>query len=816
MSIFGKQKSGGSPDKSEAVEPLKRSPRPARSAIEPLMIDRRPPHSIEAEQGVLGCILWDARQCLPMCVEQFNGIDSPWFDLRHEEIFKACVALQDAGKPVEQMSVIQQLRDVKLLEQMGGIVYLGALQDATPSAGNLIFYLDTVVKKAVLRKGINLCSEFIANAHDQEGEADALIDTLEREALQVRPVAGGNRKTAKQLVVAATAILERMFTSKGAVTGLPTGLVDLDKLLDGLHNELILIAGYPSTGKAQPLHSKVLTPTGWKRMGEIKVGDIVTGKDGLSKRVNGVFPQGVKRVVRFTTTDGASSECCKDHLWLTSSRRERQLHKPPQVKTAREIIATFKDNGRNSHAIPYCSPVEFTPVSVPKVSPWLVGLWLGDGVATGQVRIANPEKDIIERIFKSLPYSDTAIVTAGDEQHSCPVINVKRRKRNNMPSDFLQYLRGVGLGDVDSFTKFIPDELLYGSIHTRFEVLRGLMDSDGFVASGHYEISTASKKLCAGIVELARSLGGRVSFRKRGTHYVKDGIRHEAADSYRINIAFTNGLVPVTSEKHLARKTQLRRKTLRFIDSYKFVGKHQCQCISVDDGYYITDGYTVTHNTALAMNIVEHVVLSVGEPVGVLSLEMSDEQLMLRLQSSVARVDLRDIGRGVATENDFNALTRASGMLAKSSLHIQAAAGLSVDAARAIGRRMKQQHGIKLLVIDYMQLLHASSKSRREMSRAEELGAISGGCKEMAMELGIPVILLSQLTDEGKIYGSREPGHDADVVIKLKNDGDWMPRIQPVELLIEKQRNGPTGNVKLQFLKYITRFENATKQEDEI
>ncbi len=226
----------------------------------------------------------------------------------------------------------------------------------------------------------------------------------------------------------------------------------------------------------------------------------------------------------------------------------------------------------------------------------------------------------------------------------------------------------------------------------------------------------------------------------------------------------------------------------------------------------ILTGYPSTGKTSLVMNWVEYVAVDLKRPVGVLTLEMTPEQLMLRMQCARAKVNVRKLSRGIATDEDFRMMTWATNQIANAPLHIRMESGLGISQAKAIARRMKQQHGIELLVIDYMQRMHAKG-SRKETNRAEELGMISTGCKNIAMELGIPVVLPSQLNDDGNIYGGREPGHDADTLIKLKNKGEWQPVVQPVEALIDKQRHGPAGEkIQLTFLKETTRFMCAAKE----
>jgi replicative DNA helicase len=236
--------------------------------------------------------------------------------------------------------------------------------------------------------------------------------------------------------------------------------------------------------------------------------------------------------------------------------------------------------------------------------------------------------------------------------------------------------------------------------------------------------------------------------------------------------------------------------------------------------------------TSLAMNIAEHVAIEQRLPVGVFSLEMTAESLVLRMLCSRSRVNLRNVREGFLAERDFPKLTGAAGKLANAPLFIDDSSSLSILQLRAKARRMSQQYGIKLFVVDYLQLLH--STARRAENRQQEIADISSGIKSLAKELGVPVMVLSQLNRELEREKNRKPRlsdlresgaieQDADVVGLLytpssddeEGAGSAEQDAVPVNLLIAKQRNGPTGDVNLTFLKSFTRFESAAKVSDE-
>jgi replicative DNA helicase len=235
--------------------------------------------------------------------------------------------------------------------------------------------------------------------------------------------------------------------------------------------------------------------------------------------------------------------------------------------------------------------------------------------------------------------------------------------------------------------------------------------------------------------------------------------------------------------------------------------------------------------TALAMNIAEHVAMDVGKPVAVFSLEMSSQQLVQRLLCSRAKVDLQKVRNGFLSERDFPNLTTAAARLAAAKMFIDDTPGLTIMELRAKARRMKSQHDIRLIIVDYLQLLRSTTR-RAQDNRQLEISEISGGIKALAKELNLPIIVIAQLNRQPdaraqqggrpRLSDLRESGsieQDADLVGLLvraeyyETDEDAkQERAGEAELIIAKQRNGPTGDVPLTFLKEFTRFENRARE----
>ena len=237
--------------------------------------------------------------------------------------------------------------------------------------------------------------------------------------------------------------------------------------------------------------------------------------------------------------------------------------------------------------------------------------------------------------------------------------------------------------------------------------------------------------------------------------------------------------------------------------------------------------------TAFAMNIAENAAVRDRKIVGIFSLEMSRESLLLRMLCSHARVDSHKLRTGFLAREDYTKLVSALGDLADSPIFIDDTPGISLTELRAKARRLQhQQGGLNLLVVDYLQLMSASApgQAKRYENRTQEVSAISRGLKMIAKELRVPVVALSQLSrapenrggkdSEPKLSDLRESGaieQDADVVAFIFRpevyDRDNPDLDGKAKLIIAKQRNGPTDTIQLAFLKSFTRFENLTRED---
>src|ERR1700674_5447518 len=180
---------------------LKRPRRRKPAAAETATLDRLPPHSPEAEQGVLGCVLLSPNDCVGECVERFKAGSEVFYDLRHQTVFETLIEMYDQRVAIDIITLQDRLKNKQRLEEVGGLAYLNSLPDTVPSAANLSYYLEIVLQKYVFRKMIHTSTEVVSRVYDHDGEVDTLLDQVERESYHIsETVIEGKTDKIKELV----------------------------------------------------------------------------------------------------------------------------------------------------------------------------------------------------------------------------------------------------------------------------------------------------------------------------------------------------------------------------------------------------------------------------------------------------------------------------------------------------------------------------------------------------------------------------------------------------------------------------------------
>src|SRR6476659_3670747 len=212
-------------------------------------VHRTPPHSVEAEQGVLGSMLISPRDTIAECVEKIN--EEYFYVPAHRTIYDVLVELWNGGQGIDLITFTQTLRDRNILDAVGGGAFITNLYTFVPTAANVLYYLEIVREKYILRQIIAACTESVRRSYEEQDEVNNLLDEVEQKIFAVgEDRFKGQMPSIKEQVMGTLESINKLYENKGAISGLPTGFKDLDRMTNGLHPaEMIVIAARPSMGK---------------------------------------------------------------------------------------------------------------------------------------------------------------------------------------------------------------------------------------------------------------------------------------------------------------------------------------------------------------------------------------------------------------------------------------------------------------------------------------------------------------------------------------------------------------------------------------
>lgn len=775
----------------------------------------------------------------------------------HQAVAGACFDIDQRDGSLVLPLVWRHLEEAKQLAKLPGsdensrAAWLAGLIEDVPMLAH-VGELSSQLRIDGARRRVHRLVSQLANSI---GKADTLdirlqLEHAERE-LERMNAAGAVKPyhSIKQSMVELAQDVAERAKSGTTRNGVSTGYTDWDAILRGWQpGSLNIIAARPSVGKAQPLDAKVLTPSGFRAMGDLRVGDHVMSPSGRPVAVLGVFPQGQKEVFRVEMNDGSVTECCAEHLWYTTTRNEIRNGSSGSVKTTADIARTIirPDSATSpNHRLPPHGAMEFARHSAKlPLDPYVLGVILGDGSSSATARavvIHNSEDDIIERVRDRLPKSDTVRERSLYSGRAARAFGIIRRVRlKATPTDTWTAYSRLGLVGMECYGKFIPEPYLMASTTDRLELLRGLMDTDGNVpttSSTSVEFSTSSKRLADGAAFVARSLGASVAVKSRFTHFTYKGEKRRGAESFRVYIKFMDGTVPFHSKKHAARylsdtggntTTRHFRRTVAKIESS---GVKECQCISVDsaDGLYMTDDFIPTHNTSMLVCSLLRAAQSDGVPVLLFSLEQARREIAERTVCAIGRVDA-EIFRRVPTSADVSEVVRVTTRVAGLPMAICDATGISIyelcSRARRFARDAQFESKAKyrgIIGVDYLQIVKAAEGRQ---GREREVAEVAERLKALAKSLDMPVVALAQLNRDiekrdnatPRLSDIRESGSVeawADTVTLLDREELREPK-EPkfpagtAQLYVRKNRSGAIGECVLTFAERYTLFDDMT------
>jgi replicative DNA helicase len=706
-----------------------------------------------------------------------------------------------------------------------------------------------VREKAILRRLVDAGTKIVQIGYAGEGQVDDVVDQAQAEVFKVT-----DRRTAEDYAPLSDIMdgvldeIEAIGNRDAGLYGVPTGFADLDDLTNGLHaGQMIIVAARPAMGKALALDTPLPTPRGWTTMGEVAVGDELYDALGRPTRVVAATEVMHGRpCFEVVFSDGSRIVADAEHQWLTETRAarksrwaaERQYNRTrnqrihPKVVTTEEIQATLKIglDRRANHAVLNASPIVGTECTLP-VDPYVLGAWLGDGhSASGRITCETNE---IPMYIEGRGY---VVEHRGAMLYSIKVPNPEVGRRRVCPDcgspmtgaflcadcradhgTFTALLRSAGvLND-----KHIPSSYLRSSESDRRALLAGLMDTDGTVVKGvgSCQFSVTNERLAKDVYELVVSLGYRCGRRRKRVR----GRSEHTSTCYILNFSTTDDVFWL-ERKQLAHKAERPTSTARigrrYITDVRPLGSVPVRCVQVDNAeqmYLAGDSMIPTHNSTLALDLCRAASIQNNMTSVFFSLEMTRSEITMRLLSAEAKVPLNHIRNGQMNDDDWAKLARKMGEVSSAPMFIDDSPNMTMMEIRSKARRLKQRHDLRLVIIDYMQLM---SSGKKVESRQLEVSEFSRQIKLLAKELEVPIIALSQLnrgpeqrSDKRPMLSDlRESGsleQDADMVVLLHRDDMYekeSTRPGEADLIVAKHRNGPTRDITVAFQGHYSRF----------
>lgn len=438
------------------------------------------------------------------------------------------------------------------------------------------------------------------------------------------------------------------------ITYLSTGLTELDGMSLGYKKaDLWTIGGRESIGKAEPLSNKILTQNrGLISFGELTKKDKVFGSDGKPQSITGIYPQGKRPVYKVSFADGTNVLCDENHLWASENRYDRDRKTGFVTRSTKTLLEDLTRVPKSYYKIPNTPTIEFSAEEKLPIHPYIIGAILGDGCVVGHDTVlTSGDPEILDRL-KDL-WGNCSDAT-GKRPTDSPQIRFKGIDK---------LINSLGMRGKNSFTKEIPEIYLTASISDRIELLRGLMDTDGYRVKGNRiaEFSVRSEKLAKGVVRLVRQLGGIALY--SDTKIVKEKPVYVVRASF-VKDNFINPFF--CKRKASSFKPRANNSCFgKIIRSIEYSHEEECQCISVSnpDKLYLTgeDG-VVTHNTWQLLKMADAldnwmIQQSMNRPILIISGEMTAEELEERLDSIRCQISYQRLTNGTliaGEERKFN------------------------------------------------------------------------------------------------------------------------------------------------------------------
>jgi len=775
------------------------------------------PKALDIESNILGALLLDKRT-IPLVIGHLKT--DIFYDLKHQKIFNAIKEMYDANVSIDLSTVAQKLSQDKDIQDVGGAYYLSKLTDNVVSSHHINSHIEIVIEMYKKREAYKVLKIAENQCLNNDSESIALLSDLNSQLIALQEYGNIYEKSIEDIVLAINYARDK--ASNGELLGFNTGFEELNHTIAGwCKPDLCIIAARPGAGKCLGYGTKVIMFDGTtKEVQDLQVGEYLMGVDSKPRRIMSLA-RGMENMYWVRQNNGFDYRVNESHI--LSLKRSRNginifngdvLNIP--VKEYLQKSDKFKTNYKG-YKTGFERPDDF---SVGRLSPYMLGLWLGDGTSA-KPGITAMESEIIDEIYS---YGKKFGLGIRIERKHETSVSYYYNKGSNESNVFWDELKRLNLVN----NKHIPNEYLLNSRRFRLQLLAGLLDTDGYLTpeGKYYEIVQKNQYLGNQIAYLARTLGFRVNERKK----IARSQNGTEVEVLRISISGNINEIPCRVRHKIARVPNPNKNHLCTGIKVEFDKFDNYYGFTLDqDGLFLLEDTTVTHNTAMMLSSVYHLAILNNVPTAIFSLEMSSEQLVERLESITSQVPLKRLRTNNLNDYERKLLLKTDDKIIQAPIYIEDTGGISISQLRAKATILKQKYGIKVIFLDYLQLMSGQGKSNQ--NREQEVSLISRSLKALAKELEVPIIALSQLSRKVEeradklpmLSDLRESGsieQDSDIVIMLMRPS-YYEMTEPVEIdgkeydpsslvivKVEKNRHGPTKNLAVRFIGETTTFED--------
>jgi replicative DNA helicase len=775
------------------------------------------PQAIPLEEAVLGALMLD-KDSIAVVIDILRP--ESFYTDAHQAIYRCILRLFERSNPVDLLMVTEELKKAGELELAGGPYYLVGLTNRVASAANIEYHARLIAQKHIQRELIRVSTKVIRDAYEDTVDVFQLLDDAEQGLFNItQQNLSRSYESMGTLASKALKQLEELSQREAGLTGVPTGFTDLDRMTSGWQpSDLIIMAARPGMGKCLGKGTKILMYDGTlKNVEDVKVGDLLMGDDSTPRTVLSLA-RGREAMYWVRQNKGIDYRVNESHILSLKRSRTEGKHKHGDVLNINVKEYSEKSQKFRSNYKGYKVAVDFPEKEVP-LSPYFLGLWLGDGTASKN-EISTTDAEVVTFLESYATDLGLSLKQLEKNTKKCPRYTISGGYTGKKGYSLKVELRNIGVLD----NKHIPKDYLINSTAVRLELLAGLIDSDGhyLVQSNGLEIVQKREQLSKDIKFLCDSLGFRTSLTPKKATIASIGYETEV---YRIRIYGDIDRIPLKIKRKQPREW-------RSPVDWQVTGI-QIEYDKIDDYYgfeidgnklFLLEDMTVTHNTSLTLALAKNAAMDFGKGVAFFSLEMSNVQLVNRLISLEAEISGSKLRSGQLEDYEWQQLQGVIEKMSEIPIFIDDTPGINIFELRAKCRRLKMQHDIQMVIIDYLQLMTGGGDHKG--NREQEISSISRGLKGLAKELNVPVIALSQLSRAVETRGGmkrpqlsdlRESGaieQDADIVsfiyrpeyYQILEDEEGQPLKGIGEVIIAKHRNGALGTVKLKFIDKFAKF----------